>query len=323
MLNRRYQSVLALFVVCTIAIVLLSKTLPVDVPAVNAVTDHIPANLPSLPKAINPFAAAAHEPPVQANSSNGGVQWYSDWRWRNPFSWSVTLDENREVLPPLRTRPPVYTYYEPDSKKFVREAEERLLLQWRRAWWAQGFKPVVLGRPEAIDNPLYRKVQQLQLKGKIEMELARWLAWGNMGTGILTNWLAFPMASYEEPFLSFLRRGSYPQLTRFEGLKGGIFCGENAAIQKAIDQAISDPEVKDAQSLADLRFSTMFKVEPTPSSIAIYDTPTLESKYKSVSRILFTPQTRVEGLQQLGSLINSHLHMTWQTTFSSGGIAVV
>src|SRR5579871_129944 len=323
MLNRRYQSILAFFVVFTICVVLLIKTLPGDVPAVNAVTDRIPKSLPSLHKAINPFAPAAHEPPIQANSSSGGVKWYSDWRWRNPFSWSVTLDENREVLPPLRMRPLIYTYYEPDPKKSVQEAEEKLLLQWRRAWWAQGFKPIVLGRPEAINNPLYRKVQQLQLNGKIEMEIASWLAWGNMGTGILTHWRAFPMSSYEDVFLSFLRRGSYPQLTRFEGLEGGIFYGEKAAIRKAIDQIISDPEVKDAQSLADSRFSSMFKIEPTPSSIAIYDNATLESKYKSISKILFSPQTKDEGLQQLGSLINSHLHMTWQTTFSSGGIAVV
>ena len=301
-----------------------------DVPAVNAVTDHLPENirhpnLRGLPKAINPFAPAAHKPPVQANSSSGEIEWYSDWRWKNPFSWSVTLDENREVLPPLKTRPPVYTYYEPNSTdpKSVRDAEERLLLQWRRAWWAQGFKPVVLGRPEAIDNPLYRKVQRLQLNEQIEMELARWLAWGNMGTGILTNWLAFPMSSYDETFLSFLRRGSYPRLTRFEGLEGGIFCGEKAAIQRAIDQAISDPEVKDARSLADPRFSAILEAESTPSSIALYSTATLESKYKSVAKALFSSQTKAEGLRLLGSLINSHLHITWQSAFSSGGIVVV
>lgn len=330
MLNRRYQLVLGLLTFCAAAIFFLSKTVPVDVPAVNAVTDRLPEsirhpNLPSLPKAINPFAPAAHKPPVQANSSSGEITWHVDWRWRNPFSSVVTLDENREVLPPLRTRPPVYTYYEPNSKdsRDVRQAEEKLLLQWRRAWWAQGFKPIVLGRPEAINNPLYRKVQQLQLKGQIEMELARWLAWGNMGTGVLTNWLTFPMASYDDAVLSYLRRGEYPQLTRFEDLKAGIFCGDKLSIQKAIDQVISDTEVKEAQSLADAKFSSIFKIEPQPSSIALYDTPTIEKKYKATAKILFSPQTKAEGLQLLGSIINSHLHMTWQSAYSATGIAVM
>lgn len=229
------------------------------------------------------------------------------------------------MLPPLKVRPPVYTYYEPDLKdpRDVRQAQEKLLLQWRRAWWAQGFKPIVLGRPEAVDNPLYRKVQQLQLKGKIEMELARWLAWGNMGSGILTNWLAFPMAGYDDRLLSYLRRGEYPQLTRFEDLKAGIFCGDKVSIQKAIDQVISDTEIKDVESLADKKFSSIFKVESKPDSIALYDTPTIESNYKNIAKLIYTPQTKAEGLRLLGSLINSHLHTTWQSTFSAGGIGVV
>ena len=329
MLNRRYQVVLGLFTICAIALVLLSKAVPVDVPAVNAVTDRLPEsirhpNLPGLPKAINPFAPSAHKPPVQANSSSGEISWYADWRWRNPFSWSVTLDENREVLPPLPTRPPVYTFYEPNSTdpKAVRHAEEKLLLQWRRAWWAQGFKPIVLGRPEAINNPLYRKVQRLQLKEDIEVELARWLAWGNMGTGILTNWLAFPMASYDDSALSYLRRGEFPELTRFEGLHAGLFCGDKVSIQKTIDQFIGDAEIKDVKSLADTRFDSLFRIEPQPSSIALYDTQTIEKKYKSIAKSLFTEQTKAEGLRLLSSLINAHLHATWQSTFSSG-IAVM
>ena len=113
-----------------------------EYPAVSAVTEHIPQSLkdphlPSIPNKFNPFAPAAHKPPIQANSSSGNAKWYSDWRWKNPFSGSVTLDEDRAVLPPLRRRPPVYTYYEATKQakedKEVRHAEERLLLQWRRS----------------------------------------------------------------------------------------------------------------------------------------------------------------------------------------------
>jgi hypothetical protein len=113
----------------------------------------------------------------------------------------------------------VYTYYEPTAQAKTNEAtksaEERLLLQWRRAWWAQGFKPIVLGRAEALNNPLYKKVQMMGLQDNIDIELMRWLAWGNMGDGILSNWLAFPMASHESSTLTFLWRGSYPLLTKY------------------------------------------------------------------------------------------------------------
>ena len=96
------------------------------------------AELPyvNTPAWLNPFRAPAHNPPPeQADSSAGDVKWFSDFKWRNPFSSSVTMDEERAVLPPERPRPLVYTYFDTSRRqkdgekkdKKVREAEQELL----------------------------------------------------------------------------------------------------------------------------------------------------------------------------------------------------
>ncbi|KAK5676182.1 hypothetical protein LTS12_029516, partial [Elasticomyces elasticus] len=81
------------------------------------------------------FRPAAHKPPEQKNSTSGESKWYSDWEWINPFSSSITLDENRSVLPPLADRTFIYAYY--DTRKYNDPKEEnadaQLLLTWRRA----------------------------------------------------------------------------------------------------------------------------------------------------------------------------------------------
>jgi hypothetical protein len=328
----RFQVLFGLISLFATLIVFLTTTSVEVPPAVSAVTDRLPQSLkdpklPSIPNAINPFAPSAHKPAVQTNSSTGDAQWYSDWSWKNPFSSSLTLDENRAVLPPLRVRPTIYTFYEtsaPGKKsKSVRLAEERLLLQWRRAWWAQGFRPVVLGRAEAINNPLYRKVQMLKLQGSIEVEIARWLSWGNMGDGILSNWLAFPMAAHDNNLLSFLRRGNFPQLTRYHGLESAIFCGEKKAINEAIEKVIKKPdELKKAISLADPVFDDLglFTIDKKHDGVAFYGSETIKEKYKLIADNLLSTENvkQAKGFRQLGELINAHLQTTWQGAFDKG-----
>ena len=328
---RRFQTVFGLTLFFALAIILVSKTAPVDVPSVAIVTDHLPEaitnphipHIPHLPQAINPFRGAVHKPPEQANSSIGETTWHIDWRWKNPFSSSVTLDENRAVLPPLKQRPTVYTYYEPKPKdsKAASNAEDQLLLQWRRAWWAQGFKPIVLGRQEALNNPLYKKIQQLKLDDTLELELSRWLAWGNMGTGVLANWLAYPMAPPDNALLSFLRRGQFPILTRFDGLGNGLFCGEKAAINDAINKAIEHKSLKEATGMSDKIFTDLFSVDSEHDGVAFYDMSVIEKKYQTVSKSL-SGSDHASGMLQLAELVNSHLHNTWQNSFPAG-IAVV
>lgn len=288
-------------------------------------SDHVPRPKSlklTVPSFRIPSWRPTHQPPVQANSTSGETQWYTDWRWLHPFSSSITLDENRALLPPLRERPPVYTFYEASAEndEATRAAENDLLLIWRRAWWAHGFRPIVLGREEAMNNPLYQSVQHLGLEGSIEFDVARWLAWEYMGAGILANWLAVPMGSYDDPLLSFLRKGDYPDLTRYEGLRGGLFSGSKAAAVGAFKMALENKDLNRTASFVDALPKDAFKVDPAHQSIALYDIYTIKNRYQLVSE-KFT-SSEADGLRSLGRLINSHLHTTFQNSFPKG-IAVL
>lgn len=318
---RRIQVVLFLVFLCASGILLFGAPTSVDVPSVQQISDAVKnPKLPSVPKLPNPFRPSAHEPPpVQANSTDGKAKWYSDWTWRNPWSISITLDENRAVLPPLVKRTPVYTFYELDTKKdkAVLKAENQLLLTWRRAWWAKGFKPVVLGRPEAEHNPLYRLLQTKKLKPALERDVTRWLAWGSMGSGILSNYLAVPMAAYEDPLLSYLRRGDFPKLTRFEGLNSGLFYGPQNAISDVIKIALDNPDLEKELSLTSAVPADALAVDNQGASIAYYEPAVINTKYKAVADALGSPPSAA-GLTALQQLINAHLQTTWQNTFSAG-----
>ena len=81
------------------------------------------------------FGPPVHKPLIQSEDKTiGEGKWYNDWKWLNPFSDSITSFENGVVLPPIRKRPPIYAYYDTraDRSDEVREAENKLLLIWRR-----------------------------------------------------------------------------------------------------------------------------------------------------------------------------------------------
>ncbi|KAI1496402.1 hypothetical protein F5X99DRAFT_72987 [Biscogniauxia marginata] len=267
---------------------------------------------------LNPFRPAAHAPPEQKNSTYGGSSWYSNWNWRSPFSSSITLDENRSLLPPLKDRPPIYCYYDTTIERDppIAEAESDLLLTWRRAWWAQGFKPIILSAGEAMNNPLYDELQRLEMEPTLKKDLMRWFAWENMGGGLLSSYLLLPMGSYQDPLLSFLRRGEYPALTRWDGLDDGLFAGTKTAIASAITQALRDPQMKKAKDLVDAVSAEVFQVDPSRQSLAFYDPKTVEKLYNEVTEKVTAD--RAQGLQSLNLLINAHLHSTWQGLFNKG-----
>jgi hypothetical protein len=345
---RRFQLLLAFILFLVVTLCLFGPPSSTDLPTYEEVAEavknpHVPS-LQDLPTVPNPFGPSAHKPPVQPNStvssSYGAIQWIKDHKWRNPFSSSVSFDENTAVLPPLKERPPIYTFYEVEGKqdKAVAEAENRLILAWRRAWWAQGFQPQVLSRAEAFKHPQYELVQRLRLgklDSKVENEVLRWLAWGYMGGGILTNWLALPMANYDNAMLSFLRRKEYPTLSRVDTLNNGVFYGEEAAVNEAIKKAIANPLFKNTTANKDkiinlknkggaminLLSKDDIKTDSKANGIAYYSTITIENTYKSLADKL-TNSTDVQGLDLLADLINSHLHLTFQNTFPDG-IAVV
>lgn len=280
----------------------------------------IPATVKEASSHLHPFRPAAHEPPaIQKNSTSGEANWYSDWKWLHPFSSSITLDENRSVLPPLRQRPRIYTYYdtETDKKQDVRAAENKLLLIWRRAWWAQGFKPVILGRAEAMNNPHYELLQGKKLTSSLEAELMRWLAWDHMGSGILANWLLLPMGSYDDHLLTSFRKGQYPRLTRYEGLGSGLYSGDQASVDATIAVVLNSPKLQTASSMVEATSDPdMFAVDPKPSDIAFYGDTALTDLYKPVANALLTNQA--EGYTSLANLVTSHLQTTFLNNHPAG-----
>lgn len=286
----------------------------------------LPKNVPAAPGWLNPFKAPAHTPPPeQANSTSGETRWYSSWKWQNPFSSSVTFDEERSVLPPEAIRPTIYTYFDLSDKKKDEKsqaAHKELLEIWRRAWWAKGFKPVVLGQPEAHNNPHYRTVEGLKLDKDMEYELLRWLAWGNMGTGILCDWLAVPMGEYDDALLSFLRRGEYPKLTRYGDLSNALFVGGKDQVEATIKAALANPDILKKKSIQDAVPAKTFTVDKNHDGIAFYSAATIKSRYSKVQTKLADEATHAEGLSMLAQVVNSHLQTTWQASYPSG-IAVL
>jgi hypothetical protein len=300
---------IAIVITAVVCIAVFSSTNAVS----TAASKHLPSGpkLPKLSYIHNPFAQAVHKPPEQSNSSAGDSKWHADWKWLNPFSSTITLDDTRSVLPPLPLRPHIYTYYDSsvDKDPVVKKAEYELLQVWRRAWWAQGFKPVILGRAEAMKNPHYQTLQQKELYKALENELMRWLAWGHMGDGILSNWLVLPMAPRNDHDLTYLRRGQYPALTRYEGLGNGIFAGTSNDINAAVKAVLNAPKLEDKKTIFEAVDHHVFEVEPNPPGIAFYESSTISHNYKAVADKLSEHQA--EGLTSLAQLINSHLHGTF------------
>ncbi|KAI1800939.1 hypothetical protein F4811DRAFT_556352 [Daldinia bambusicola] len=305
-------------------------TLPNSIPTGPSLSKSIADHKFSIPKykdkfsssILNPFRPASHKPPEQKNSTYGESSWYSNWNWRNPFSSSVTLDENRSLLPPLKERAPIYCYYDTTVQRDepTKEADSALLLTWRRAWWAKGFKPIILSAAEAMNNPLYDELQRLDVEPSFKKDMMRWLAWENMGGGLLAHYLLLPMAAYEDPLLSFLRRGEYPGLTRWEGIDNALFAGPKGQITDAIVQALRDPKTKSAKDIISAVSSETFSVDPSHDSLAFYDTKAIEKTYPKIAEEVAAD--RDKGMKSLNLLINFHLHNTWQDIFSSG-IAVL
>lgn len=55
---------------------------------------------------LNPFRQPSHPPLRQKDDEYMGTSWWADWMWLAvPFSSSITLDEDRALLPPLPLAP--------------------------------------------------------------------------------------------------------------------------------------------------------------------------------------------------------------------------
>ncbi|KAL4976627.1 hypothetical protein BDW66DRAFT_159455 [Aspergillus desertorum] len=293
MIARRTSLLAIVFFVVVIFVIFSSSPRPVSLS--EAVSEEISAAVKYVPKFpslsdlhLPTFQPPAHTPPEsQQDSSSGDSKWFSRWAWLNPYSSSITLDENRSVLPPLPNRPYIFTYYNPKKGSDMDEgnSDAQLLFAWRRAWYAHGFRPVVLGHVEAMANPLYESVKRLGLSSELEEDFFKWLAWGHMGDGLLADWLCFPMARYDDPTLSHLRRGADPDsIARFDKTHSALLFGKKSTINAAIENA-STKDDKSAKSLTDLIPDDLLKTEPT-NSLAIYDSATIAAHYHELTEKL-------------------------------------
>lgn len=242
-----------------------------------------------------------------------------------PFSSSVTLDENRSLLPPYQNRPPIYCYYDSSlsKKKETKDAESELLLTWRRAWWAKGFKPIILSEAEAVNHPYYQSLRLITEKHKDQVstdmknEVMRWLAFENMQGGILAHHLIFPMSRYDDPLLNFLRRGDYPRLTRWEGFGSALFVGTKEEVSKAITELLDHSDLVQSEDVISALPDNFFAVEPSHKALAFYKAEVLAAyggiaEEKGASKVI-----------KLNKLINAHLHVSFQNSFRKGGINVL
>ena len=167
-----------------------------------------------------------------------------------------------------------------------------------------------------MDNPLYESFQGHKLQPQLEADLVRWLAWGQMGTGLLANWLVLPMGRRDDQLLSYLRAGDYPKLTRYEGIGGGLYSGEKSAINAAISEALKTPTLKSSKSLLEVLESKTIAVDARPGAIAFYDANTNAEHYKLITAEL--ADDKASGLRSLAHLITSHLHLTFLNSFPDG-----
>lgn len=319
---RKPSTLLFLFFLCITAFFFFSSTasspganLAENVSKATRFTGKIPTF--DIPDLRFSFQSSSHKPPVQKNSTSGDASWYTDWKWMNPFSSSVTLDEDRVVLPPLPERPPVYTYYDvnPTKDKDTLHVDGQLLKTWQRSWWAHGFRPVILSHAEAMENPLYQNLQGKGMPAALEFEFSRWLAWGHMGTGLLSSWRCVPMGTYDDPLLIHLRRGQYERLLRFEGLGAGLFAGDKAKVNEAVKEALDNLKLNSFKTITDAINPNRFQIEQ-PTSIAHYDSSTISQKYPTLAQQLEVSPNK--GRLALNNLINAHLQNVFTNTYHNG-----
>ena len=259
-----------------------------------------------------------HAPPRQKDDEYGGSSWWTDWKWLAvPFSSSLTSD-NRALLPPLRERPPIYCYRDnavPRSRE-QREAEGELLLTWRRAWWSQGFRPIILSAAEALKNPMYDTAHRSGVEPALRLDLMRWLAWDTMGGGLLAETTMIPMDSRDDPWLIYLRQGQYAKLRSWKSLGSALLAGPGTEVNSALKAALESSKLGKVGSVLKALPDGHVTTHDTPSSLAYYSPTVIEKRYSAVAQASI--KGSAQGLRALAKLINSHLHTVWQNNFPRG-----
>ncbi|KAL7268965.1 hypothetical protein RUND412_008389 [Rhizina undulata] len=320
--RRLYSFVALLLILSILGLLLTPSSLSSDAEHHRPISFELPSSIADLRQhvpsiyvpdfSLNPFRTSLthHSPPPPSDSGNSTANtkgWFSDWKWLNPFSSNIAKDEERVVLPPLEKRCPVYTFYDPEEAgNKNKDVEDKVLLAWRRAWWAHGFKPIVLGMGEARENGLYRSVLGEGLSKELEKEVMRWLAWSQMGTGVLMDYHIFPMHDRHDILFSSLRRCDFEYATRFENFGNLLY----AADKKSIDAVLKHITTSVDNSTKTIEAATintqLFHIDPFPVSLGDYTPASVQNRYPTLKTA------------DLPVLINSHLHQSFLASYPAG-----
>lgn len=223
----------------------------------------------------------------------------------------------------MEKRCSVFTYYEPPADKEKAKADEEatnaLLLTWRRAWWAQGFAPIILTLADAKEHSLFTLAEKRgeAMSPEMKMDLRRWLAWGHVGGGALVSERVVPMGRRDDDTLQQLRQcGKFDQLSRYEEFAGRLYSSNKTAIDKVLTWVLDEKAkidfarvktVEDAiVNAPDPAELPIIHVEPKPHALADYSPNVIDTLYPSLK------------LSSLPGLINSHLHSLFLSSHPDG-----
>ncbi|KAF8252382.1 hypothetical protein K440DRAFT_594826 [Wilcoxina mikolae CBS 423.85] len=257
------------------------------------------------------FKPATHQPPPPATNGTANTEgWFATWAWLNLFSAG---DGDRVALPPLQ-RCPIYTYYEPAKDKTQSKVDNKLLLAWRRVWWAYGFKPVILGPQDAKQSGFYEMVYRANLTSELSKELMRWSAWNQMEGGILVDYNVFPMGPHDDVTISALRRCKFVYMNRFQKFDQKLYSSDKTSLNKILMHITSNPPkstdnvktIEAALSAAVDKPDEWIHVDSFPAALADYSPDVVKQKY---------PELKPADLP---NLVNAHLHSTFLTQYPDG-----
>ncbi len=205
-------------------------------------------------------------------------------------------------MPSLIPRCPIYTFHDTDTTSSTDELE--VIAVWRKAFWAAGFRPIVLSTQDSQKHPKYANVLEKVKDEKPPTLLLKWLAWSVVGGGILTDWTVIPfMYEMKNPSLYLLQSCTFDALAiqRYENFGESILMGANGPVANFLERLLA---VEDFNSLDLLTFGgDDFQVLATPSDLAYYSPDIIVSRYENME------------LRQLAVLINAHLHQAMLLAF--------
>jgi len=297
-------------------IVLITTSAHLSSPNLQAVNYRLPDSVSSLkdkvhvPQIFGPTPHTPEAPPAEADPTSSTEGWFSSWGWLHPFSGRS--GEDRIALPHVE-RCAVYTYYVPSKDKNAAKVEDRMLLAWRRAWWAYGFKPMILGLADAKANKLHEQIFRVKLTPELEAQTMGWLAWSHVGKGLMVDYRVLPMGPRDDSTIVALGRCEFQYMSRFKDFEQKLYSSDKASIDKILTYITTHPQ-KEGDKIKTIEqaiaksgnVADMIHLDSIPTVLADYTPEVVKEKYKDLKPV------------DLPDLVNAHLHSTFLEQHNDG-----